>query len=183
MAESFYPPVLLTPFFKFCLSIPYPWSFCCLDSLAEFVRLGQRHYKMPLSWFICARFIYIMYAFYLHEKGKCSRACCFFVIIFFWYLYYFHGFSCNQVAVNLNPTGSNLTTQVPDTRNTSATQTTPVWYKCNANNTSATQVRHKQHESKTSATRMTWVQHKSKILILITTQMKTYFHTPILAIY
>ena len=54
-----------------------------------------------------------------------------------------------------------FTTRVLDTSDTSATQ---VRYMFNPSNTSATQVK-----------------HKCKILILITTQVKTYFHTHILA--
>ena len=42
--------------------------------------------------------------------------------------------------------------------------------------------RNKQHECHTSATWKTRVRHEWKVLILITTRVKTYFHTPILAI-
>ena len=45
---------------------------------------------------------------------------------------------------------------------------------------SATWVRHK---CGTSITQTTRVQHEWKILILIATRLKTYFHTPILAMY
>ena len=49
---------------------------------------------------------------------------------------------------------------------TSDTNTTPVWHKWD-----------------TSATRMTQVRHEWKILILITTLVKTYFHTLIFTIW
>ena len=43
--------------------------------------------------------------------------------------------------------------------------------------------KHKRHECYTNDTNVTRVQHEWKVLILITTQAKTYFHTPILAIW
>ena len=47
-----------------------------------------------------------------------------------------------------------------------------------------TQVKHEQHESNTSDTPAIRVQHEcDKILALITTKVKTYFNTPILAIW
>ena len=55
------------------------------------------------------------------------------------------------------------------------------WHECDTNDMSATRVKHERHECDTSTTRTTWVRHESEILILITTQVKTYFHTPILA--
>ena len=64
--------------------------------------------------------------------------------------------------------------RVPDTNNTSATRTTRVQDEWYASDTSATRVRHMYD---TSATRKTWVRHEWEILILITTRVKTYFHT------
>ena len=66
---------------------------------------------------------------------------------------------------------------------TQATRVRHEQHKCNM---STTQVRYEWHECNTSAnmhtTRTTRVRHKWKFLILIRTQVKTYFHTPILAI-
>ena len=86
-----------------------------------------------------------------------------------------------------------FTTPVPDTSDMSATRTTRVEHKCNTNYTSATQVRHERHKCYTStkrttrvcmsAKRTTRVLQGWKILILITTRVKTYFQTPILAIW
>ena len=53
-------------------------------------------------------------------------------------------------------------------------------HECDTNDTSATRVRRERHECDTSATR---VLHEWEILILITTIVKTYFHTTILAIW
>ena len=85
-----------------------------------------------------------------------------------------------------------FTTRVPETSNTSTTQVTRVKHECNTNNTSVAQVRHEGHKCNTSATWVlieprecnrsgTWtalVEHGWKILILISTRVKTYFHTP-----
>ena len=76
------------------------------------------------------------------------------------------------------------------------TRVTLVWHSCckpHKCNTSETQMTWVRHDYDTSATRMTrvqhecytwttWVWHKWKILILITIQVKTFFHIPILAI-
>ena len=93
-----------------------------------------------------------------------------------------------------------FTTRVPDTNDTSATQTTRARqerdkndttairvrherHQCDTIDTTATQVRHERHECDTSATQTTRVWHEWKILILIKARVKTYFHTPILAIW
>ena len=55
-----------------------------------------------------------------------------------------------------------FTTRVPDTNNTSATQTTQLGHECYTNDTNGTRVRHKR-----------------KILILITTRVKACFRTTI----
>ena len=61
--------------------------------------------KLSLSWFIIVRFIHIMYTFYIPEKNKCSGGCSLFCLrCFLISIYDFHRFSCNQVAVNLDPT-------------------------------------------------------------------------------
>ena len=59
---------------------------------------------MSLSWFFVARFIHVMYTFYLRKKNKCFRGYCFYEIIFFYIFYCFHRFSCNQPTFNLDPT-------------------------------------------------------------------------------
>ena len=51
-------------------------------------------------------------------------------------------------------------------------------HKCDTSETLATGVWHKCYTNDTSATRVKW-----KILILITTRLKTYFHTPIFTIW
>ena len=87
-----------------------------------------------------------------------------------------------------------LTTRVPDTSDTSVirerheqhecttseTRATRVWHRCEK---SAIWVLHKRHDCDTSAIRTTRVRHKWESLILITTPVKTYFDTPILAIW
>ena len=50
-------------------------------------------------------------------------------------------------------------------------------------NTSATRVQHDRHECDTSAKQTARLRHKKKKLNLITRRVKTYFHTPILAIW
>ena len=73
---------------------------------------------------------------------------------------------------------------MPDTSVTSATWATRVRHKrheCYTNNMNVTLVWHKQHECDTSVTRMTRGWHEWKILILLKTQVKIYFYTPILA--
>ena len=59
----------------------------------------------------------------------------------------------------------------------SVTWATPKWHECDTSKTRATRV---GHEWGTSATQ---VRHKWKILILITTRMRTYFHTPMFIIW
>ena len=59
---------------------------------------------MLLSRLIVARFIHIMHIFYLREKASALEATVFtryYLLISF---YYFHRFSPNQVAFNLDPT-------------------------------------------------------------------------------
>ena len=63
--------------------------------------------------------------------------------------------------------------------NTSKMSATRVRHKQHKCDTSATRVLHERHECNTSATRTTWVRNEWKILILITTRVKAYFHTPI----
>ena len=66
------------------------------------------------------------------------------------------------------------------------TRATRVWLKRNqrdSNNTSAWQVLHEQQACDKSATRTTQVRYMWKIFLLITTRLKTCFHTPILAIW
>ena len=58
-------------------------------------------------------------------------------------------------------------------RNTSDTSVTRLWHKWDSYNRNATWVLHERRECDTS----------QKSLILITTWVKTYFHTPILAIW
>ena len=53
-----------------------------------------------------------------------------------------------------------FTTQVPDTSNTSATQTTRVQHECDTNDSSATRVRHEWHECNTSLTRVLHERHE-----------------------
>ena len=63
---------------------------------------------------------------------------------------------------------------------------TSVWHERHERrecNTKATQMRREWKECDTSATRTTRVRHEWKFLILITTWVKTYFHTHILAIW
>ena len=74
---------------------------------------------------------------------------------------------------------------------TSATRAARVRHECDTSNTNVTPVQHEQHEYDTSEARATRVQHKCdtsatrttrvwhewKTLILITTQVKTFFHT------
>ena len=64
--------------------------------------------------------------------------------------------------------------------NTSATNER---HECDTNNTSATRLKHEWHECDTSATRTTRTRHEWKILILVSTRVKTYFPTPILAMW
>ena len=61
-----------------------------------------------------------------------------------------------------------FTTRVPDTSDTTDTSVTQT-----------IGVRHEGEKSDISATRTTQVRHEWKILILITTQVERYFHTPI----
>ena len=68
---------------------------------------------------------------------------------------------------------------MPDTSDTNATLATRVWHKWDTSDPSATQVLHERHEYDTNATRTTRVRHERKILILMMTQVKTYFHIPI----
>ena len=68
-----------------------------------------------------------------------------------------------------------FTTRVPDTSETSATRVQHEWHTCDTSEKRATRMRHGCHTNDT-------MQHKSKILILLTAIVKTYFHTPILAI-
>ena len=56
-------------------------------------------------------------------------------------------------------------------------------HECDTWNTSAIQVRRECNANDTSATRMTRVPHEWKILILLTTRVKTYFHTPVFTIW
>ena len=82
-----------------------------------------------------------------------------------------------------------------DTSDTSAARTIRVQHEWDMSNTSArrlrhecctsvTQVLHGRNECDTSATRMTRVRYEWKTLFLITRRMKkTYFHTPILAMW
>ena len=67
-----------------------------------------------------------------------------------------------------------------NTSDTSATQVRHERHQCN---TSATRVLHERHECDMSATRTTRVWHEWKNLILIKTLVKTYFHTPLFAIW
>ena len=67
--------------------------------------------------------------------------------------------------------------------NTSARHERHERHDCDTIETGATRVLHERHECDTSATRTTQVWHEWKILVLITTQVKTYFHTSILAIW
>ena len=74
---------------------------------------------------------------------------------------------------------------------TSATRAARVRHECDTSNTNVTPVQHEHYEYDTSETRATRVQHKCdtsatrttrvwhewKTLILITTPVKTYFHT------
>ena len=77
-----------------------------------------------------------------------------------------------------------FTTRVPATNDTIATRVRHErhhdWHECD---TSATQNRHERHECDTSATQTRRARHEWKILILIKARVKTYFHTPILAIW
>ena len=57
---------------------------------------------------------------------------------------------------------------------------TQVHRKCGTSKTSAIWVRHEPHNCDTSATQTVRVQHKWKTSISIMTQVKTYFHFPIL---
>ena len=54
---------------------------------------------------------------------------------------------------------------------------------CDTSDTRETWATRKIHECDATATRTTREWHEWKISILITTRMKTYFHTPILAIW
>ena len=80
---------------------------------------------------------------------------------------------------------------MPGTSDTSATLATRMWHECETSSTRPTQVRHEQHDCNTS---VTWVRHKCdtsaaqvrqewKILVVITTRVKTYCHTPIFTIW
>ena len=55
--------------------------------------------------------------------------------------------------------------------------------ECDSNNASAWRVLHEQQQCNKTATRTTQVRYKWKIFLLITTRLKTCFHTPILAIW
>ena len=77
-----------------------------------------------------------------------------------------------------------------NTNDTSAARVGKEQYECNKGETRATRVRpsetrelHEQHQCDTSSIRTTQVRHEWEILILITTRVTTYFHTPILAIW
>ena len=68
---------------------------------------------------------------------------------------------------------------MPDTRDTSATQTTRMQHQCDTSNmsaTRATRVLHERHECDTRATSTTREQHEWKTLILITARLKTFSH-------
>ena len=65
----------------------------------------------------------------------------------------------------------------------SVTCATPTWHECDTSKTRATRVGYEWGTSDTSATWTTLVRHKWKILILITTRMRTYFHTPVFIIW
>ena len=47
-----------------------------------------------------------MYKFYLPEKANCLEAAVFCVNIFLTSFYYFNIFSCNRIAVKLDPTAA-----------------------------------------------------------------------------
>ena len=56
-------------------------------------------------------------------------------------------------------------------------------HECDTSDTSETRTTALQHKCGTSATRTIRVRHERKILILITTRVKTYFHTLIFTIW
>ena len=56
-------------------------------------------------------------------------------------------------------------------------------HECDTRDMSATRVQYECCKNDTSATRKTRVRHELKILIFITTQVKTYNHTAILAVW
>ena len=66
---------------------------------------------------------------------------------------------------------------------TRATRVRHEQQKCDTSAMQVTRVRHEWLECDTSATQMTQVRHEWKILILITTRVKTYFHTSIFIIW
>ena len=70
-----------------------------------------------------------------------------------------------------------------DTSDTSVTRATQLQHECDISDASETQGTRVRHKFGTSTTRTTQVRHERKFLILITTLVKTYFHTLILTIY
>ena len=67
--------------------------------------------------------------------------------------------------------------RIPGKSNMSATWVTRAQHEWDKRNTSATWVLHKWHESYTNDTSATQVRHEWKILVLITTPVKTHFHS------
>ena len=65
--------------------------------------------------------------------------------------------------------------------NTSARHKLHECITTDTNATKVTQIQHKQHECNTSATRVLHKRHEcnTRTLILTTTRLKTYFHSPI----
>ena len=85
-----------------------------------------------------------------------------------------------RIIVCKEHTPNRSTTRVPDTSDTNATR---VRYERIEWGSSKTLVLYDRHVCDTNVTRTTRSRHESKILVLITTYMKTYFHTPMLAIW
>ena len=71
-----------------------------LTSVPQTLEALQNTFILIYRCEICPYYAYILFTW----KSKCPRGCCFFTWQYFLISYYFHRFSCNRVAVNLDPT-------------------------------------------------------------------------------
>ena len=71
-----------------------------LTSVPQTLEALQNTFIVIYRCEICPYYACILFTW----KSKCPRGCCFFTWQYFLISYYFHRFSCNRVAVNLDPT-------------------------------------------------------------------------------